>query len=406
MVIPSTTNVTLDSIHKLQKLAQDGLLVILSGGDPQYFQTSDGGDKANFMHAIAVLKNQTNVHSVPSGRTTDKLASLGLHPRIRLKANGTWYTTWRESVQEKVHFAFIYNDGPASEGHIEVPSEKVPYKFNLWTGGIKPIFNYRQMKGKIIIPLRMEANQTTLIGFSDQKLDSSIQPTFHATQVPASVLGFEYSTNASSVEIHIATGECDCPLLLSTGKKYSAIPSSTVAPGFLLSNWSLTAEHWEAPRNMSDASPIAFKYNTTHQLPSLVSWAQIPGLVNASGLGYYSASFDWAPSTSSADGAYAVFPQILHGLRVQVNGIRTPPLDFNDPRIDIGPYLRDGKNEILAIVPTTMWNYLRSIFGEIVMSGYPPLITITSPGYLPDTMDNGLVGVVKIVPYATVKVEA
>ncbi|KAF5864585.1 hypothetical protein ETB97_007143 [Aspergillus alliaceus] len=80
-------------------------------------------------------------------------------------------------------------------------------------------------------------------------------------------------------------------------------------------------------------------------------------------------------------------------------GLLTAPLDYNAPKMDISPYLQTGLNEIVIVVPTIMWNYIRSIFDRIMMAGYPPLISITNPGHLPEPVDTGLNGTVHVVPY-------
>jgi hypothetical protein len=243
----------------------------------------------------------------------------------------------------------------------------------------------------------------------DFREEASADPTsiaYNAHQKPPNVVGYEYSTISRAVDVHISAGEHDFLEPLSSDKKILSSLGSAVAPFVALTNWSLTVEHSDAPTDISNASPIATKYNTTHQLGALASWTNISVLANVSGLGYYSTNFDWDTSKSTADGAYVIFPRILHALRLYVNGQRTSLIDYNDPKIDIAPYLQSGPNEILAVVPTTMWNYLRSILDRIVMSGYPPLIAVTSPGPLPGLVDNGLVGTVYFVPYVRARIRA
>ena len=378
----------------------------MSGGDPSYYMTDKASDKANFTRAISSLKGTENVYSVANGEIADKLSSLGLDPQIRVQSSGTWYTTWRESMHGNMHFAFIFNDGEASTGHIEVSSGRRPYFFHMWTGDVNPVINYHEANDKIVVPLHLESNQTALIGFKEEIRDS-FNPIPHAIQVPSTVLGYNYSaTSPQLIDLHVAAGRIDMPLVLPTSRNYSAFRGPTAASSFPISNWSLTAEHWAAPSNISDASLVASKYNTTHQLSSLASWTEIPGLANVSGVGYYSASFGWPPCMGSADGAYIIFPRIPHALRLRINGKELPPLDYNAPRVNIGPYMKQGQNEILAIVPTTMWNYLRSIFDQIKMSALPPLITIADPDPLPGLVQNGLVGTIKIVPYVRMAVAA
>lgn len=357
-----------------------------------------------FEQAIASLKNHTNVYDVASNQTAAKLASLFIEPTVRVRTNETWYTTWRESAKDDAKFAYVFNDGPISVDSIEVSTEGAPYSFDLWTRKITPILHYQHTGGKTIIPLTLQANQTVVIGFRRTASYGSAAPALHATSLPSIVLGYRYSNDSSSVELHIGSGVFDRPLTLSSGEDYTSVACISVSPSFQLSNWTLIAEHWDAPSNISDAPTVASKYNTTHSLAALVSWIEIHELANSSGLGHYFTNFEWTPSKGSADGAYIVFPKIAHALRLFINGKQVPPLDYNDPRADIGPYLNKGQNQVLAVVPTTMWNYLRSIFDSIIMSGLPPLITVASSDPIPGQVDNGLIGTVKIMPYAIVTV--
>jgi hypothetical protein len=84
-----------------------------------------------------------------------------------------------------------------------------------------------------------------------------------------------------------------------------------------------------------------------------------------------------------------------------VNGRELPPVDLANPVADIGQWLALGENELTIVVPTTMWNYLRSISDQLLNSGGPPL-QITDTGLkfpVPLTTDNGLMGSVIITPY-------
>lgn len=154
---------------------------------------------------------------------------------------------------------------------------------------------------------------------------------------------------------------------------------------------------------MSNAAAVALKHNTTHHLPSLVSWTRIPGLVNASGVGYYTTNLTWPPRHGSADGGYLKFPKTAHAIQLYFNDQRLLPVDYSVPKVDIGPYLREGSNEILAVVPTTMWNKIRSLLGRIENAGLKPKLEML--GSTPGLSENGLVGKVTVVPYVNVRIE-
>lgn len=304
-------------------------------------------------------------------------------------------------------YAFLFCDGVPCRGKIHVSSTKRPYIFNPWTGDKYPALVYSLKKNKTVLPIDLQGNQTFIIVFSDQSLQGSVMPAFHATEAPSNLLGYIYD-NEKKLELRLSQPKAGQQrFTLSTGQSLSLANSSSSLPIFELRNWTLTAEHWEAPENISDASIIANKHNTTHSLPSLSSWTNIPGLQNASGVGYYAASFPWQ-ATNGSEGACIRFSRVLHAVTVYVNGNRLPPLDYNAAEADIGSYLLHGENHLLVIAPTTMWNYLRSIFSQLRHVGQPPLLEQLA-GFqgteLPPKVDVGLVGTVSIIPYKRYLVE-
>lgn len=397
LLVSSTSNLTMDAVHYIKKYARSGLPVILSGGDPGCYQSRHGSDCPAIQKAIASLKRAKNVYRVDAGGAATKLRSLGIHPRVGVRANGTWYPTWRDDTRNHAEYAFIFSDGNAATGEVDIATKKRPYFFDPWTGNSKPVFEYKQENDRTVVPLRLAGNQTVVIGF----LDESDAPSLHATETPSIVQGYEYGHN--NVSLHVSAGSPDKPLGLSTGKVVHNLTTSDISPTIQLSNWTLTAEHWNAPQNMSDASVIAAKHNTTHQLHSPVSWTEIPALANVSGIGYYSTSLAWPPP-AHADGAYIILPKILHACRLYINSHQVPAFDYSAPKADITEYLKPGQNEILAVVPTVMWNYIRGIFGEIRNAGSKPTLA-SSGGDLPGLVDNGLIGAVEVVPFVRVDVD-
>ncbi|EJT69034.1 hypothetical protein GGTG_13431 [Gaeumannomyces tritici R3-111a-1] len=291
IVIESTRNLTLSAASKVKEYAGAGLPVIFSGGSPSYYPEKDGG---------------TNVHQVAAGGVAELLSSLGLSPWVKASSNGTWYTTWRESAADGIDYAFVLSDLAPASGEIVVASTKRPYFFDAWTGTRKPVLTHQQDETTTTIPLSMAGNQTLIIAFSD-KLESEVPaPSMHITSAPPSVIGADFD-KTSGISLRVVASAAPGNVSLSDGTSH-AVPAMEAPPAFALTNWTLVAELWEAPPNLSDASAIASKRNTTHELPTLVPWAAIPALVNASGLGYYSVRFSWSPSNASATGAYLSLP--------------------------------------------------------------------------------------------------
>ncbi|KAJ5104184.1 hypothetical protein N7532_004713 [Penicillium argentinense] len=181
-------------------------------------------------------------------------------------------------------------------------------------------------------------------------------------------------TNAGAIA-HISASRVSQSLVLSNGDR-KHLPSAEVASSNMLSDWILTAEHWEAQ------TPISLTLD--------------PGRWNSSGLGYHTTQLTWPPTNGSADGAYLVLSPISHTARRYAKGKQLSPLDLTAPRADITAYLQKGSNDVSVVVPTT-WNYARSIAGDV------ETVTVSLLGENgsdpPGPIQNDLIGDVKLVPY-------
>ncbi|CRG91023.1 Multicopy suppressor of chk1 protein 1 [Talaromyces islandicus] len=389
-------NMTLTAVKRMQGYAKAGLPIIIASDDLGYYASRDSRDKQAVLQEIYSLKKMRNVYTVARGQVANQLANIGITPQIQVQTNGTWYTTWREG-SDGTDFAFILCDMTASQGQISVATTKTPILYDPWTGGHKHFLQYWRDGERTVIPLQLAGNQTIVIGFGNKARNSHT----HAIQLPTNVLGYIYS-DENGYQLQIGTGYSSRPLILSNGRKIQIPTNPAPSPVFKLMNWTLTAEHWEAPRDIYDPSVSAVKYNTTHELPALVSWTDIPQLANTSGIGYYETTFDWPITRDSQDkGAFITLPIVPHGARVYMNGHRVPAFDYNAPKSDIGSYLVLGKNKVLIEVPTTMWNYLLSIMPELRTAGNAPLLLTYFRDQIPGTQANGLVGSVDITPYVS-----
>lgn len=397
MVITAQQNMTLEAVSKIQKFADDGLPIVFSGRLPGYFASGNNSEETKVSRALHQLQNSPNVHTAASGQLAAKLEDLKIRPRIQVVTynNASWYPVLRS--EKSTEYVFIFSKDTAGTGHIVVNSTKTPYVLNSWTGERSALLNYQVRGSTTKIPLTLGANQTTILAFTNDWKSEIDTPSAHVVQAPSNALGYSYTASKGLVINTVSsTGSSNRTLKLSNGNT-QALGAKNAAPSFQLTNWTLVAEHWQAPKNMSDVTTIAKKHNATHHLHSPVSWLDIPGLHNASGVGYYSTQFTWPPSAAGgngSDGAYLSLPQISHGLKLFVNGHAVQTLDFAKPLVDLEPFLHRGSNKVLAVVPTLMWNYIRSIFSELKMSGSPPMLSS-----LPSNVDAGLIGDVRVVPY-------
>lgn len=404
LVVLGSQNLTQASLAQLRKFANDGLPIIVVGSAPGHYPTQNityAGDQA-FKDSLAEFLSHANVHRAAEGELSQKLGSLDLKPRVGVQTNGTWYTTWREDTSNGLSYVYIFGDTVPASGFVVAQSTGTPYFLDAWTGACEPVLNYQSNGSVTIIPLDLAGNQTKIIAFAQHPIKGVSVTEFHVTELSSNVIGL--SAEDKGIALHIAASPDPTYITLSTGEE---VQHTSQAPdSFELKPWTLELEHWEAPANFSDASITAVKTNTTHELTELVSWNDIPGATNTSGVGYYHTNFTWPPDSATSFagntslGAYIRFPPVLNAITVYINGARLPPLDYASPVADVTPFLVSGSNEVVAVVPSTMWNYLRSILPDIRSAGRG----FSDLAALPKT-DNGLVGVVTVVPFELLRLD-
>lgn len=396
LVADSSQNLTLEAIGLIQGYAASGLPVIFTGGTPGFFDTGVSGTDASFEDRLSALLETQNVYQVELGGVSQKLLDLSIRPRVITATNGTWFSRWREDAAAGSEIIFLLNDSPYSTGNITVSSQGTPYILDAFSGERSPLISFTVNEDNTTtIPFSLNANQSVIIEFSSSAEGS---PSSHFAQLPQSVLGYGTSENGS-IALYVSASPDDEIALLSTGETIS-LNAADVPAAFSLSNWTLVAEHWEHPDNLTDINTLAVKHNTTHQLGALVSWTEIDGLTNTSGIGYYSTELTWPPDGTAGDvGAFVALSEILHVARVFINGEEVAPLDPRNPRRDITTYLISGTNQMEIVVASTMWNYLRSFWDDLRSGGDLSVATQFYGSNLPPQTDNGLVGTVEIIPY-------
>ena len=111
----------------------------------------------------------------------------------------------------------------------------------------------------------------------------------------------------------------------------------------------------------------------------------MPGLEDVSGVGRYTTTVGLGRDWTAEDGAVLDLGDVKDTFRVTVNGKEVGPCDWLDPRVDVGPCLRKGRNTIEVEVTTTLLNRLRTVTPDVY--GVAP------------RQAYGLLGPVRLVPY-------
>ncbi|KAI7630515.1 hypothetical protein KC343_g4583 [Hortaea werneckii] len=390
MVVRANDSLTIDGVKKLVEFAHDGLPVILAGGVPEtYVGTYDPIELRESRRSLQEAATSLyNVHVIDDYLVASTLSSIGILPRTQIKSvspkNATWFTNWRSS--EDCDYVYIYNDAiklPQGEGAakatIEFDSKGIPYEYDAWTGQQTPFGGVTSPDDNngTTLSLNLAGNQTTIIAFHHSKHS---EPPNHGGRHDGHI------SHAEQIPHPCPTSSAD----------QSIVPAQSLT----LTNWTLVVEHWDPPADLYNITAGAAKHNTTHHLPALISWQEIPGLQNVSGRGYYSTSFVWPqpkPTTSQPQPRHAQPPPekvlldfgwIPNTATATLNSRPLPPLDPTLPRIlDISPWLlpphpdsHDQENgqeqprlhRLEIIAGTPLGNALLPIFSQLETSGEGP----------------------------------
>jgi hypothetical protein len=408
-VVRANDSLTVEGATKLVQYAQDGLHVIFSGGVPSsYLGTYGPGVVESVQKQLENTTSLRNVHTTSSyNGLAATLASIGVHPSARFQSpTPFWYTCLRSDSENDIDYYFVYNDAMyslagegASAAIVEFNSTWYPYVFDTWTGEQKPVLLYTQSNGLTIIPMSLSGNQSTIIAFSKTPLTDGM-PTTHIESMSNNVIGANV-LNSGKISLQTTGGS----VTYKMAGRGSTTAELAMAKSIMLRDWKLIVEHWDPPANLSIIEGGTVRYNTTHMLPHLVSWQQVPGLQNVSGRGFYSTSFTWPPSglRSVPDGAFIDFGPILHTLTVRVNGNELPPLDVTSAKTEITQWLVKGENTIEADVATTLNNVLRTIWDEIMTSGTRAADPVAGAP-APPAVDSGLIKDAIVQPFWSIQV--
>lgn len=410
MVVRANDSLTVPGVQRLVDFAHAGLPIVFSGGIPQDLLGHNATGTAYVRNALASLVDMANVHIVPYDHLAVSLANLGITPRVKVSADRPLYTYWREDANASVSYAYIYNDAwdsemgeGAAEGSVTFNTTGVPYIYDAWTGEIAPILAYQESEAGMTIPMMLAGNQSAVIAFhhnetapSGPRLLSVPAEVYSATSASSN------TSNSASVVLKAGNTTSSTPVLLTNG---TTLTLPTPPAPFNLTGWNLTVESWTQPDDPTVDQTVSKKSNSSYNIQDLQPWNQISdSLRNVSGRGFYTTTFTWPPANTSgadtsASGAMLDLGAIFNTARVWVNGEQMPPLDPTAARLDLGGCLKEGDNEVLVVVTTTLGNALVPLTDEIRSSGTLWL------GPVPTEQGYGLVYPVVVMPYVEVTVE-
>lgn len=359
---------------RLVRFANAGLPIVFVGRFPERgvsYRDADGEDDS-LARAVARLKASARVRLVEeAGDVAAALAALGVEGDLSLEGTDQSaqrcgfgaqcvYSVHRRT--SKGDYWYLYNAGKEKAGFTgSFKTDRAPELWDLWSGERREIGLYDVDGGHVEVPIELAPNETGVIAFERPAAKHVV------------------STDADDVvarggKLLLRSGEGGhARATLSNGRRvrveFGELPGP-IEPG----RWDLHVDG--AVREGEERHDL--------ELTELKDWREIPELKDTSGTGTYRTAVTLGKAwTGEGRGAYLELGRVEGGVQVKVNGKLVHPAAVPLPRVDVGPFLRHGKNRIEVEVTTTLNNRLAEM---------SPIRNETQP--------YGLLGPVELTPYA------
>ncbi|TDQ53037.1 glycosyl hydrolase [Actinorugispora endophytica] len=371
----------LETARRLLDYARDGLPIIVVGDwSVPESPGVDQGDSAELAEVVADLLAQPGVHRAPDREgIAAGIDALGVSPAVTYaKASPLLHAKRRDKKAELYYFANS-SDTETVDHEVTISTDvkkAYPYSLDLWTGDIEPVAVHTAEEGKVTVRVRLAPGAATAIALADRK----------------------WVRNGHPKNARVSATDADTVLVADQGHVVRAAKAGTytttyddggtvsteiaeVAEPVELTGWTLEVEDWRpgASTTETDISSVELS------LDALKPWTELPDLADVSGLGRYTATVDLGEGWTGGFGAYLELGQVTDSFRVTVNGEALPPVDQLARRVDVGPYLRKGKNTVEVEVATTLINRMRVFRPDVYGSAR--------------RQECGLMGPVRLVPY-------
>lgn len=406
---PVKTSMPVETARKILGFAKAGLPVIVVGAAPDRVPGNTPQEDAVLQAVIAQLLLEKTVARVASqAEVPAKLRSMGIRPAAEPALPSAMLSIRRRDVATRTDYYFLYNQGmvspkdepetlfePASgeplDREVSLEGSGRPYVMDAWSGKIIPIAQYRLEAGRVIVRIRLAADDGMVVAIAeDPKRFGVNSPAVYVTKTDADAV----VAVANGVELHAAkTGTVSAAL--SNGRTLQQeIRNVPAALDLTKVKWHVVVEDWQPAKPYNDTvGPAAVETTRTKMeadLGELKAWPEIPAFRDVSGVGVYTTVFDLPSGWNAArHGAVLELGQVFDSFGLTVNG-QAVSVDQISAAVDLGARLKAGRNTIQVRVATTLNNRLAKLDDAVGRRG------IVQP--------YGLVGPVVLKPYAKVVV--
>ena len=359
----------LDGAKYILDIAKKGMKIVIIDGAAVQTPYNEGKDE-ELAAVMAELKALDNVAVVPTADDVmEALQGMDVVPyaayesqqiltQVREDEDGNRFLYVFNYCNEELHDETCTSHGTHASEDIVMEGTFVPYFIDSWTGEVTQVANYRWEDGNTVIHVELDFDEIALFAF--EAVDAEPE------HIVASDL--EGTVTAEGIVLR-ATESGTYTTELSHGRTVKT--TVEVPAAFDITGWNIDVlSYSEGEVIYRQDTYTDSKGNTTREqnidtkkewikgvkVDKLTTWENIPEIgQNISGIGYYTATFNW---DGKADGAYLDFGNIHQCMTVTINGTLLPSVDIFNPVMDISAYLVEGENTVEMEYRSTWTNRL------------------------------------------------
>ena len=372
--LQQTCDMPVETAQRILEYAQAGLPVILLGEAPtsvgSYQGSADQLNQANrqltdIMQQLVAYENVISIDQPSREKLVSVLEQMNVVPDASPDRPATNLFYHRNDTDAEYYY--IYNDSLENSctQTVTLKGEGIPYQLDPWSGEVSPIAKYEEKDGAICLEVSLQPNDNLLIAIAKEGWYNAV-PKSHIVHADVPV---SYNQDGSLVAKTMEKGEYH---FTDNNGNTLSIQVDAAEPPVNLNQWTMQIESWTpGDTPLETHKQILGPY----ELETLIPWNEIDGLEDVAGVASYNTSFELQNGWEQGQGAFLSFTRVSDTMKLEVNGT-VVPINQLSKQADIGPYLKQGKNELTVEVASSLSN---------IKTNY--------------TQEFGVIGDVSVIPY-------
>jgi len=398
LVLRNETRISLQLAEKLQEFAKAGLPIVFAEHLPaeeiSFKDYSGNGQRIQkIMQELTGIRGASSEPASPQGHGSVRFiddatavprvlqAELNVSPNLHF-ATPEPQIFFQQFDVDAMSFFFFRNPLTESQDfRVTLPAGKrIPQIWNPWTGEIGEAPVYRSDRGSVTLEIHLDPYGSQLIGLAESREKHAVHTTFpKVDRTSEGLVGVttepgSYHTEFNDGKNRVSqVSEKDVPLALTLGP-----------------NWEL---------NLLGNDKDGKQWSEQIHAAPLRDWSLSQNLRYFSGQGHYNLDVQIAQAYLRQGLALELDLGEVHDVaEVWINNKKVDFLIMRPYRVNVAPYLKVGSNHLEIVVTNTLRNRL---VGDGA-SGDPHFVMFQRRVFF---MPSGLIGPVRLIPEARVKLE-